>query len=98
MRLNPFGPQKVPYLIGGVIVAQGSASLPSANLQITKPLTSIFWPVEGSVLRHKHRTITLSPSAIVSSTVTCKSGYLTHTFSIVCLTNLGLANPTKGSS
>lgn len=27
MRLNPFGPQKVPYLIGGVIVAQRSASL-----------------------------------------------------------------------
>jgi hypothetical protein len=57
-----------------VTVAQRSAIFSSSKRHSTKPWNCIFWHDAVSVKRQMFRHITLSPSATISSMVTCRSG------------------------
>jgi hypothetical protein len=63
-----------PADFGNVMVAHRSTIFLFANRHKTNPWNSIFCPVAASVAVHELRTITLSPSARMSSTVTWRSG------------------------
>ena len=68
---------------GGVNVAQRSAILRFANLRSTNPQKLILGPLVLSVAVQMLRTITLWPSAMISSTFMCKSGQRSYAASIM---------------